>query len=156
MWPRLCLSVSFGAALWLAATGSTQRGAALFNGKEPLNGRIRSHEETLPPEVVRCINCHGAKTSNDLSRVAAPHLDKAWLLDFHQRRGGPPSRYDQPAFCKLLRTGVDPAHILIAREMPTYNVDDADCASLWSFILGNDDAAQHNGGKEASKPDEKP
>jgi hypothetical protein len=120
----------------------------LFNGKEPLSGRIREHDESLPPEVVRCANCHGATASARPSRVAAPRLESSLLLEFHQRRGGPPSRYDQAAFCKLLRTGVDPAHIMIAREMPIFDLDDAQCASLWSFLVEKDPAEKDNGGKE--------
>lgn len=139
MWARLCLSVSLCAALWLnAATVSVQRGRALFHGKEALSGRIRDHDETLPPEAVRCVNCHGASANSRLSRVVPPHLDGSLLLEFHQRRGGPPSRYDQAAFCKLLRRGVDPAYVMIAREMPVYDVDEAQCASLWNFVLGKD------------------
>ncbi len=147
MWARLFLSTSLGAAFLLGPSAVTvQRGEALFNGKEPLSGRIREHDETLPPEVVRCVNCHGASARP--SRVAAPHLDGSRLLEFHQRRGGPPSRYDQSAFCKLLRSGVDPVQIMIAREMPVYALDDDQCASLWSFLVGKDAARKENGGKE--------
>lgn len=141
MWPRLFLSASLSVSLI-----SFQRGDALFNGrgdvngrnKEVFHGRIREHDDDLPPETVRCVNCHGASGAS-LTGKGAPHLDRAFLEDFRQRRGGPPSRYDQPAFCKLLRTGVDPAHILIAREMPTYTIDEAQCASLWLFLLGSKD-----------------
>jgi hypothetical protein len=125
------------------ANVSVERGGALFQGQEALSGRIRGQDEALPPEVVRCVNCHGAASSgNRVSRVVAPHLDSALLLEFRQRRGGPPSRYDQPAFCKLLRTGVDPAKILIAREMPTYDLDEPQCVSLWSFVLAKDNEAK--------------
>jgi hypothetical protein len=79
------------------------------------------------------------------------------LLEFHQRRGGPPSRYDEPAFCKLLQTGIDPMHILIAREMPAYNIDDAQCASLWSFLLSRPPAAKDSAAENsADKPKESP
>lgn len=156
MWARLCLSVSFAAAFLLGASSiSVQRGVALFNGKEALSGRIRGHDETLPPEVVRCVNCHGENASTRLSRVVAPHLDSSLLLEFHQRRGGPPSRYDQPAFCKLLRSGVDPAHVLIAREMPTYDVNEAQCASLWMFLVGKESLTKENAGKENGNANEK-
>jgi hypothetical protein len=89
---------------------------------------------------VRCGNCHEAVNNARLSRVAAPRIDRSLLLDLRQRRGGPPSRYNQAAFCKLLRTGIDPAYILVAREMPVYELDEAQCASLWMFLLGKENA----------------
>jgi hypothetical protein len=39
------------------------------------------------------------------------------------------------SFCKLLRTGVDPASIVIAREMPVYTLNEAQCGSLWTFLI---------------------
>jgi hypothetical protein len=112
---------------------SARQGSALFHGRKPLSGRIRGHDEVLPPEAVRCANCHDAANNGRLSRVTAPHIDRALLLEPRQRRGGPPSRYDQAGFCKLLRTGIDPASIVIAREMPAYVMDDEQCANLWAY-----------------------
>jgi hypothetical protein len=145
---------------------SAERGDALFHGREPLAGKIRGHDDALPPEAIRCANCHEAAPATNpgtqrLSRLAPPHLDAALLLEYRQRRGGPPSRYDQPAFCALLRTGVDPAHILVAREMPAYEIDDAQCASLWAYALSkniaksaHDAAASANAtAKSGANPD---
>lgn len=152
---------TFQAAGTAPAAISAQRGHALFHGNEPLTGKIRGHDDSLPPEAVRCANCHdtpaspanpnATASSQRLSSLAPPHLDAALLLEFHQRRGGPPSRYDQAAFCSLLRTGIDPAHVLIAREMPAYNVDDAQCASLWRFLLAKESGAEN----PPEKPNEK-
>ncbi len=153
MWARSFLSASLCAALWLAGAKATaERGARLFNGEEALSGRIRGHGETLPPEAVRCVNCHGADANAGLGRAAAPRIDEARLVEFHQRRGGPPSRYDEATFCKLLRTGVDPAQILVARSMPTYELDADQCGSLWSFLTGKDPQA---GNKNAESQREK-
>ena len=41
---------------------------------------------------------------------------------------------DLTSFCRLLRTGVDPAYVIIDRVMPTYDVSDAACASLWQYL----------------------
>jgi hypothetical protein len=112
---------------------SARRGYALFHGEEALIGKIRGHDEGLPPEAVRCSNCHEA-TSGRSTRVAAPHVDRSLLLEYRQRRGGPPSRYDAASFCKLLRTGADPVFIVIAREMPVYDLNEAQCNSLWTFL----------------------
>jgi hypothetical protein len=100
-----------------------------------MSGRIRGHDDLLPPETVRCANCHEAAGATKISRTSAPYLNRSWLLDARQRRSGPPSRYDEAAFCKLLRTGVDPVSIVIAREMPAYVVNDDQCAGLWAYLL---------------------
>jgi hypothetical protein len=116
---------------------SARRGYALFHGQEALAGRIRGHDEGLPAEALRCANCHEA-TSRRLTGVAAPHVDRSLLLEYRQRRGGPPSRYDAASFCKLLRTGADPVFIVIAREMPVYDLNEAQCNSLWTFFTEKD------------------
>ena len=50
------------------------------------------------------------------------------------RRNGPPSRFDEASFCRLLRTGVDPADIVVPRAMPRYAIDDTDCRALWAYL----------------------
>ncbi len=98
----------------------------------------------LPPEAVRCTNCHQTNNANRLMKVPAPRITEHLLLETQSRRGGPPSHYTQPAFCHLLRTGADPANVLIAREMPVYKITDADCASLWEFFLAKTPPAQND------------
>lgn len=117
---------------------AARRGNALFQGKGALTAKIRGHDEYLPAEVVQCANCHESVNNGRLTRVSAPHLDRSLLLEARQRRGGPPSRYNQGAFCKLLKTGVDPASVLVAREMPVYELDESQCASLWDFLIGRE------------------
>lgn len=112
---------------------SAARGDRLFHGREALTGRIRGHDEDLPAEALRCSNCHESQ-SGKLAGVAAPHIDRSLLLVYRQRRGGPPSRYDAASFCKMLRTGVDPVFVVVAREMPIYDLDEAQCNSLWIFL----------------------
>ena len=118
---------------------TTARGRALFAGKEPLKGRVRDHQSDLPASVVVCHNCHvtAATPPGSLSRPA-PRIDRTLLLEARARRGGPPSAYDRAAFCKLLRTGVDPAYVLVKREMPVFDVDDTQCESLWRFLTDQD------------------
>jgi hypothetical protein len=108
-------------------------GEALYAGQEPLRGKIRGHRDLLPPEVVVCKNCHSPEQKGNLP-APAPRIDRAWLVEPRERRGGPASSYDLGAFCKVLRTGIDPAYVLIARIMPTYEIDDRQCASLWAFL----------------------
>jgi hypothetical protein len=123
------------AACPTVARKADNRGEAMFVGREPLKGAIRGHQGRLPPEVVRCSNCHPGKNQIGAD-AAAPRIDRLWLLSARPRRLGPPSSYDARAFCALLRTGVDPAYILVAREMPVYDVDDTQCRELWRFFTG--------------------
>jgi hypothetical protein len=114
---------------------SVQRGRALFTGREALRGKLRHHSSDLPPTLVACRNCHAAGRAPAPEGSRAPRLDRALLLQPRARRGGPPSAYDEASFCALLRTGIDPAHVLIAREMPVYAADAAQCRSLWRFSI---------------------
>jgi hypothetical protein len=50
------------------------------------------------------------------------------------RRGGPPSRYDAHALCTLLQTGVDPSHVMVARTMPRFEIDNLQCEALWQYL----------------------
>lgn len=141
VWGASFLSISLGLALAAALTGvSAGRGDALYRGQEPLHGKIRGHDDVLPAEAVVCANCHSAQAAARLFGQPAPHLDSAFLLHVQPRHGGPPSRYDQQSFCRLLRNGSDPGYVLIAREMPAYELTDEQCASLWSFLTGKGDA----------------
>jgi len=121
-----------------AGVVSVQRGEALYHGGESLSGRIRGHDDILPPQTVVCAHCHDAGGQARLGANTAPRIEPALLLGTRERRHGPPSRYDEPAFCRLLRTGSDPAFVLISRTMPAYDVTDDQCASLWAFLTTQD------------------
>jgi len=66
--------------------------------------------------------------------VAIARLSRHSLASLQPRRGGPPSRFDDSSLCRLLRTGVDPAHVVIQRSMPRYELSDADCRALWAHL----------------------
>jgi len=137
-WMLLASSLILAAAAATSTAAhptSAVRGEALYRGKTPLRGKIRGHDDPLPAEAIVCANCHSAKANNRLPGTQAPDLDAALLLQARQRRGGPPSTYNQASFCRLLRTGADPGYILIAREMPIYEITDEQCASLWTYLL---------------------
>src|SRR5207253_1429315 len=111
---------------------------------------------TLPPEVVRCNNCHAREVAGmapataalvlisasgvtaeerpDSSESYGPILGSRTLMQRVARRGGPPSVYDAVLLCRVLRDGVDPAHVVIDQTMPRYTVTDAECRALWSFL----------------------
>jgi hypothetical protein len=146
------LAAAGGLAAWAAAQLERSRvaqaesivaeaGARAFDGRSPLVARIDGHERTLPPQAAACANCHlpsRGPASPDGTRPAAtslgPVLHRAALLEPAPRRGGPPSRFDQASFCRLLRTGEDPAGVLLPRAMPRYLLDDAACAQLWQHL----------------------
>lgn len=141
-WRRCLLSASLvlaaAAVGWaLEESGRRERreaGRELYSGVKPLAGRIVGHDMDLPAQASRCMNCHG-----DVSRPGyaslAPALTRAALQTPTPRRGGPPSQYDAASFCKLLRNGVDPAHVMIPRTMPRYTITDPDCETLWAYLI---------------------
>lgn len=151
LWGLSWLPVLVASAWWLAGAlasdGLAQpslpagdaRGAALWRGALPLEGRIAGHAQALPVAASRCINCHGADAVPSVAGQAGggvpPVLTAHHLRTPQPRRGGPPSRYDAAAFCALLRSGVDPAKVLLPRQMPRYAIDDADCRALWTHLV---------------------
>jgi hypothetical protein len=127
------------AALWLSAVATAQtpaessaRGERLFIGQEPLKGAIVGHDHALPAFASKCVNCHDLAASEKANYGSK--LIPAALLEAAARRGGPPSRYEPGSFCRLLRTGIDPAHILILRAMPRYEIDHAQCLAIWNYL----------------------
>ena len=118
-----------------AAPASVARGARLFDGTEPLTGTLSGHSASLPVETTRCTQCHaGPGASPEAASASASLLDRRQLREARPRRGGPPVAYDQASFCRTLRTGVDPAHIVLPRAMPRFDADDAQCAALWDYL----------------------
>jgi hypothetical protein len=112
-------------------------GRQLYRGELALAGTISGHAQPLPPVATRCTNCHSRESTAQAASGAAsfaPLLTRDRLLGPIARRGGPPSRYDEAAFCRLLRTGIDPAIMLIPRQMPRYEIDDAQCQALWTYL----------------------
>jgi hypothetical protein len=138
-----------------------RRGARLFTGEAPLEASLRGHDHALPLDALRCSNCHVVGPDASPSAVVltaakpagwgpdvgprgvvatpvAPHLGPHSLLEPQRRRGGPPSQYAVDSFCKLLRTGVDPAQVYAAHAMPVYRISDADCTALWAYLMSKD------------------
>jgi hypothetical protein len=115
-------------------------GRALFHGERPLHGRINGHNTELPLAACGCANCHAKESSKVVRDPASsaeefgPALGPNHLQARRERRGGPPSVYDLASFCRLLRDGVDPAHIVLGQAMPRYALPDASCQALWAFL----------------------
>ena len=131
---------ALGMLLVLAACGAKPdpQGEAIFYGREPLVARIVADPAPLPSIATRCVNCHEkdnvSPTTGERGAAYAPPLRHEALHQRQARRGGPPSRYDAASFCSLLRTGIDPAHIIISTVMPRYEIGDAPCAALWRYV----------------------
>ncbi|MBT2326018.1 hypothetical protein J7E62_27190 [Variovorax paradoxus] len=118
-----------------AVPASVARGARLFDGTEPLAGTLSGHSAPLPVAATRCIQCHtGPGKSAAAVSDFAPPLDRRQLREARPRRGGPPVAYEQASFCRTLRTGVDPVHIVLPRAMPRFDADDGQCAALWDYL----------------------
>jgi hypothetical protein len=124
------------------AAGGEDAGRSLFDGLQPLIGRIGGHAERLPAEALACANCHRSRPGAPEriaggGRDAGPVLNASTLLGAVERRGGPPSRYDRDGFCRALRAGVDPAGVVLPRVMPRYEIDAAGCDALWRFLTAS-------------------
>jgi hypothetical protein len=153
------LGIAFGlvvvstAALWrVKAAKKAEAGKALFSGSVALSARMVGHDTDLPPETVRCSNCHTRQRPAPLASATAPTaatagaralsprdvygsaLSAKALFESRPRRGGPPSRYDLAAFCRVLAQGIDPAHVMIAQTMPRYRLSAEQRENLWSFV----------------------
>ncbi|MBA3590643.1 hypothetical protein [Methylibium sp.] len=120
---------------------ASERGRRLFDGELPLRSRVAGHTSPLPPQAGRCVNCHVAGSAGPTVSASAatrsfgPLITAEMLTQALARRGGPPSRYDEAALCRLLATGVDPADVIIASNMPRYEMSATDCHALWTYLI---------------------
>ncbi|MEJ8812410.1 hypothetical protein WKW77_15100 [Variovorax ureilyticus] len=117
-----------------AAPDAVARGARLFDGAEPLAGTLSGHDAPLPSAATRCVQCHAGPGRSSAAGATTLSLDRNLLREARARRGGPPVAYDEASFCRTLRTGIDPASIVLPRSMPRFEVDDAQCAALWAYL----------------------
>lgn len=132
--PRLAIAA---AVILLGAAAFNYRwayGYALYHGHIAIDGRISGHGADMPSTAVACVNCHDpSPIAASGGRNVAP-LTRASLLESHARRGGPPSAYDEPMFCSVIRDGIDPASVMVNRLMPRFRLPDAQCSALWSYV----------------------
>jgi hypothetical protein len=115
-----------------------EQGRKLFVGEVTVAGRMVGHEQALPVEASRCSNCHLSETATvkpPSTQDFGPKLGPLSLTRSLPRRGGPASAYNASSFCRLLRDGVDPAHVMIPQTMPRYTLTNAECEALWTFLI---------------------
>ena len=127
--------------LWLKHRHAEQqraRGEALFVGSAALPGRLAGHATALPTQATRCINCHSSDaTATPAAPTLGPPLTGQRLASMQSRRGGPATRFDAASLCRALRSGVDPAQILLPTSMPRYDATEAQCADLWAHLVSS-------------------
>lgn len=139
-----CLLHAGAAGASTNAEPSATAGRSMFLGESPLQAGIAGHTEPLPAGTVSCANCHLGQAGPGITASFAPPLNRAGMTQPIGRRGGPPSAFSLASFCRMLRTGVDPAYILITRRMPRYTLSDGQCLDLWAFLTETgDEPAQH-------------
>lgn len=137
----LCALVLFSALLpgaW--ARGDGALGAQLFDGRQALPAELAGRDLALPVVATRCSNCHrrdGPAATAPPAPSFGPPLTAASLRTRQPRRGGPASSYEAASFCRVLRTGIDPAFVVIDQQMPRYSATDAQCAALWAYLGGS-------------------
>ncbi len=129
-----CLPRAEAAGASTPADISAVMGRRMFLGDASLQGAIVGHPEALAPRLVACANCHQGGGTGLAAASFGPRLDGTQLTEMRGRRGGPPSAFSPASFCRMLRTGVDPASILITRQMPRYTLDDNQCLGLWHYL----------------------
>lgn len=117
----------------MAQSPLREHGQRLYSGQLPLTAHIAGHSQPIAPALARCAGCHNARTSA-LEQDRAPRLTPAHLMSALSRRGGPHSAYDRASFCAVLRTGVDPAFVVVRKAMPRFTVTDVECEALWRYI----------------------
>jgi hypothetical protein len=110
------------------------RGKQIYLGEETVIGKIDGHISSLPPSLGKCVTCHTFARQSTLEAESAPLLHRSALLDPHSRRGGPGFSYDKTSFCKTVRTGIDPQYVVLSRAMPRFEISEAQCSALWTYL----------------------
>ncbi|SAK60158.1 hypothetical protein AWB76_02857 [Caballeronia temeraria] len=128
----LALAAMTSLARAQAACDRADLGCAIFNGQHPMTAHLRDDDRPLPAWTTRCVNCHA---DTPKAQAFAPPLTHDSLLGAASRRGGPVSHYDETAFCRAVKDGVDPAGVLLRKSMPHYRMADAECMALWRFVV---------------------
>lgn len=140
--PMLAAAGLVLAAASAVANPALVQGRALFTGEAPLAAKAPGGGPALSAAASRCSNCHaapGVAGANPVPGAAGfgPRLNSAAMLQRQPRRGGPPSRYDAPALCRVLREGVDPAGVMLNAAMPRYTLSDVQCRALWTLLTSD-------------------
>jgi hypothetical protein len=139
-WPNQLLLALAGIGLGLLFAGAIIfdpwfKGFAFYHGYLTLPAQIAGQDFDLPVRASQCVNCHDAeRVARDRTLRLVP-LNRGALTEPGLRRGGPQTVYTEASFCSLMRTGVDPASVLINRTMPRFALTDQNCNALWTYLM---------------------
>lgn len=135
-WALGILGTSVAAATAAVALNllAPTRGERLFDGTDPLVGTLADHATPLAAGAARCTQCHAGPRRDTAVPTFGPTLDRQHLREAWSRRGGPPVAYDLASFCRVMRIGIDPAHVVLPRSMPRFDIDDERCEALWQHL----------------------
>jgi hypothetical protein len=144
---QLGLSITLTCTISVSASQPSAlaiRGEKLFHGAEGLTARLAGHATLLPPALGACVNCHDGAILSVLEPRSAPSLSCAAMRQVRPRRGGPAVAYEKEAFCRTLRSGIDPNHVVLGRAMPRFEPDQGQCDALWAYLVGQEDCHDRN------------
>ena len=131
----VCLYCAFASSSAGTYIERTQQGERMFLRGEGLRAHVSGHTTILSPSQSACIHCHSLNRPMSVEARGAPALHGRALTDAMPRRGGPAMAYDVNSFCTTLATGIDPAHIVLKKEMPIFEVDKSRCQALWQYLI---------------------
>jgi ABC-type branched-subunit amino acid transport system substrate-binding protein len=120
-------------------TPQEQRGKAIYmRGESPSGKEITAtmSDVDVPSTTVTCAGCHGLRAEGKTEAgVTAGALVWSHMLKPHThptgRRHGP---FDEAAFARAVRNGVDPAGNELAFAMPRYKLAPEDMADLLAYL----------------------
>jgi len=120
-------------------TPQEQRGKAIYLRSESPSGKeitATVSDVDVPASTVTCAGCHGLRAEGKTEAgVTAGALFWSHMLKPHThptgRRHGP---FDEAAFARAVRNGVDPAGNELAVAMPRYRMAPEDLADLLAYL----------------------
>lgn len=116
---------------------SEQLGKKIFEGNVPVKAKLRYSSFDLPSIASRCSNCHSVGPETIIEEIGSPpELGRNRLLTPQKRGSGPPVAYDEESFCIAVTQGRTPAHTLLSRTMPLFEMDKQSCKALWDYLSG--------------------
>lgn len=135
----ICILMGLTLFVTMSAISSEteQLGKKIFEGEVPVKAKLRHSSFELPSIASKCSNCHSVGPNTEIEEIASPpELGRNRLLTPLKRGSGPPVAYNEESFCIAITKGRTPAHTLLSREMPIFEIDEQTCKALWNYLTG--------------------